>query len=135
MTGYYDASYGNVLINQGNFKWKVVPPSVSSFIVDGDKKSMVKIKVGEEKVILISENNGYLKAMKSQEPMNSNWIEFEPDDWYYTVKFDNKKQKMELYYGNGFNSSSTRKIQFPQGVNEVFVHKYDGTKRKISLIN
>jgi hypothetical protein len=112
-----------------------VPPSVSSFIADGDKKSMVSISVGKEKVILISENNGYLKAMKSQEPMNSNWIEFEPDDWYYTVKFGNKKQKMELYYGNGFNSSSTRKIQFPPGADEILVYKYDGSMREITSVN
>lgn len=135
VTGYYDASYGNVLINQGNFKWKTVPPSASSFIADGDKKSMVSIKVGVEKLILISESNGYLQAMKSQQLERSNWIEFEPDDWYYTIKFGSKKQKMELYYGNGFNSSSTRKIQFPPGVDEIVVYKYDGKIRKITSVN
>ena len=133
VTGYYDASYGNVLINQGNFNWKAVPPSVSNFVAGGDKKAMVQIRVGKEKVILISENNGYLQAMKSLPSMNANWIEFEPDDWYYTIKFGQKIQKIELYYGNGFNSSSTRKIQIPPDVDEIFVYKYDGSKRRITI--
>ena len=133
VTGYYDASYGNVLINQGNFKWEAVPPSASGFVAEGDNKSMASIRVGEDKVFLISENNGYLKAIKSQPQTSSNWIEFQPDDSYCTVIFGNKKQKIELYHGNGFNSSSTRKMQFPQGADEIIVYKYDGTKRQVTL--
>jgi hypothetical protein len=56
-----------------------------------------------------------------------------PDDWYYTFKLDEKNQKTELYYGNGFNSSSTRKIQIPQGATEIFVYKFDGGNNLIGV--
>ena len=77
----------NVLINQGNFKWKVEPPSLSNFIADGDKKSIATIVVANKKVVLISENNGYLQAMTYQQTTNSNVINFQTEDWFYTTIF------------------------------------------------
>ena len=133
ITGYYDASYGNVLINEGNFSWKVEAPSLTNFVADGDKKSMANIRIGNEKAILISENDGYLMAYKYQQSNALNWIEMESDDWYYTFNLDNKIQKTELYHGSGFNSSSTRKIQVPQGADNILVYKYNGEKRKITF--
>ncbi len=132
-TGYYDASFGNVLINQGNFKWKVAPPSHTNFVAEGDKKSMANIMVGENKVILISENSGNLQAVKYQQDHNLKSITFQPDDWYYTTVIGGKKQKTELYYGNGFNSSSSRRVQFSADINEINVFKFDGSKRSISI--
>ncbi len=132
-TGYYDASFGNVLINQGNFKWKVEAPALSNFIAEGDKKSMVSIMAGDKMIMLISENNGTLQAMTYQKALNSNVVDFLTDDWYYTIKIGDETQRVELYYGHGFNSSSTRKVQFPPNVKEITVYKYDGSKRKISL--
>ncbi len=132
-TGYYDASFGNVLINQGNFKWKAEPPALSNFIADGDKKSMATISVGNNKVMLISENNGTLQAMTYLQALNSKWITFQADDWYYTLKIGDKIQKVELYYGNGFNSSSTRKVSFPMDMEEIAIYKYNGSQRRVNL--
>ena len=132
-TGYYDASFGNVLINKGNFKWKAEPPALSNFIADGDKKSMATMVVANRKVMLISENNGHLQAMTYPQVPNFNWITFHPDDWFYTIKYGKQTLKTELYYGHGFNSSSTRKVPFPPEVEEITIYNYAGSKRRVSL--
>jgi hypothetical protein len=131
VTGYYDASFGNVLINKGNFNWETIPPAASGFVADSDNKSMVHIRVGDEKVILISENNGYLKAIKPHAQHNPTWIEFHFNDLYYTAKFGENIQKVELFHGNGFNSSSSMEIQYPQTADEIIVYQVDGAKRQI----
>jgi len=62
IAGYYDASYGNILMNEGELKFKSISPIESNFIADGDKKALVKIIIGDQPVFLITENNGLLKA-------------------------------------------------------------------------
>ena len=91
------------------------------------------IDVDNKKIMLISENNGHLQAMTYPQAPNSKWIKFDPDDWFYMIKYGRQTIKTELYYGNGFNSSSTRKVQFPPDVEEITVYKYDGEKRRVPL--
>lgn len=65
-TGFYDASYGNVLLNMGQFTWRSVAPSQSNFIANGYKKSLELIKMGNAPVLLVSENNGKLAGFNIQ---------------------------------------------------------------------
>ena len=61
--GYYDASFGNILINEGEFRFQSIPPSKSNFIADGDKKGIVRLSIDGSSVYVISENNGFLQAV------------------------------------------------------------------------
>ncbi len=63
ITGDTGASFGNVLLNMGNFQWKSIQPAESGFIASGDKRAIVNIKLetGEE-ALIISENGGLLKV-------------------------------------------------------------------------
>jgi len=71
MTGYTDASFGNILLNQGNFQWKSIQPAESGFIASGDKRAIAKIKLwtGDE-AFVISENGGLLKVYAPQQNGN-----------------------------------------------------------------
>ncbi|MCK5470925.1 MAG: VCBS repeat-containing protein, partial [Cyclobacteriaceae bacterium] len=70
ITGYYDASLGNVLINNGNFKWKVEPPVLTNFVAEGDKKALAKMIVNGQPVYVMTENDGYLQAYTVDPPGN-----------------------------------------------------------------
>jgi len=62
IAGYYDASYGNIMIQEDDFIFMPIPPSKSNFIADGDKKGIEKIIVNGKPVYIITENNGFLQA-------------------------------------------------------------------------
>ncbi len=65
MTGRYDASYGCFLKGTKNKNFKVIPPSISGFKIDGDVKDMKLIStVNNEKLILIAVNNDSMKVFK-----------------------------------------------------------------------
>ncbi len=72
ITGYTDASFGNVLLNQGNFQWKSVQPSESGFIANGDKRAIAKIKLASGKeAFVINENGGLLKVFAAAHQPNT----------------------------------------------------------------
>ena len=62
IAGYYDASYGNILIQEDTLNFIPIPTAKSNFVADGDKKDIKKIIINGNPVYIISENNGFLKA-------------------------------------------------------------------------
>lgn len=133
--GNYDASFGNIIINQGSFFWHYQEPSLTNFVADQDKKAIVKIECATGKDgYLISENNGSLQLyVKDDPPKQVIKIVPEPDDWFITYSINGKRTKRELYYGAGFLSASTRKITLPVAASDVEVTKYNGKKRFINF--
>lgn len=129
VAGYYDASYGNILINEGNFQWEVQRPSETNFIADGDKKALARMIVDDQSVYLMSENDGYLQAYTLEIPADLKSVNFHQNDWYFTYEFKGVKCREELYHGSGFLSSSSRSAQIPTGVDEIEVFKYNGESR------
>ncbi len=133
IAGYYDASYGNIMINRGDFKWDVLDPSKTNIIADGDKKALAKMIVDGHPVYIMTENDGYLQAYAVDSPQDLINMNFQQNDWYFTYEFNGKKMRKELYHGSGFLSSSSRISQIPKGVLEIEVYNYDGSSRKINL--
>ena len=128
MAGYYDASYGNIILNEGDFLWKVLAPSNTNFIADGDKRAIAKIEVNNEPVYLISENDGYLKAFRSTESQVSRF-RLSDKDWYYFIE----GRKVEIYHGSGFLSSSTRSQFLPVNIKGLEVVDFYGNQRVVSI--
>ncbi|MCK5101783.1 MAG: VCBS repeat-containing protein [Cyclobacteriaceae bacterium] len=133
VAGYYDASYGNILINKGNFQWEAQRPSETNLIADGDKKALARMIVNGQSVYVMTENDGYLQAYTAEPLKDLASIIFEQNDWYFTYKLNGIKTKKELYHGSGFLSSSSRIAQIPKGVNEIEVYKYDGSSSTLDL--
>lgn len=128
MAGYYDASYGNIILNEGDFSWKVIAPSNSNFVADGNKRAIAKIEMNNMPIYLISENDGYLKAYKKTESELSS-LKLTEKDWYYFIK----GRKVELYHGSGFLSSSTRSQFLPANINEIEIIDFSGNRRVASI--
>lgn len=132
--GFYDASYGNVLINQGNFQWKSTQPAQTNFNAEGDKRAMVNISLANgTSAFIISENGGMLNCVSLENPPGQNVFRPESDDWYITYSINGKRTKRELYYGAGFLSASTRKITLPVAASDVEITKFNGKKRFINF--
>ena len=129
ITGYYDASYGNVLINKGGFIFESIEPAHSNFVADGDKKALARMIVDGQPVYLLSENDGYLQAYAVTHPGDLTRIKFQQNDWYFTYEMNGIKIKQELYHGSGFLSSSSRFTQIPKCIQEIEVYKYNGESR------
>ena len=128
MAGYYDASYGNILLNNGDFSWSVLGASNTNFVADGDKRALVKLEVNNEPVYLISENDGYLKAFKLTESEGSS-LKLTEKDWYYFIE----GRKVELYHGSGFLSSSTSSQFLPKKIKQLEVFGFNGNSRSVTI--
>ncbi len=133
--GNYDASFGNIMINKGNFSWNYLEPAHSNFVADWDKKAVVKVSLaGGKELFLISENNGplqsYVLDFSTKQVLK---INSEPDDWYITYSINGKQTKRELYHGAGYLSASSRNVSLPVEASGVEITKYNGKKRFISF--
>jgi hypothetical protein len=128
MAGYYDASFGNIILNDGGLSWSVLGPSNTNFVADGDRRALVKIEVNKEPIYLMSENDGYLKAFRNVEGEVSN-VKLAERDWYYFIE----GRKVELYHGSGFLSSSTRSQFLPKRIQQLKVFDFHGNERIVSL--
>ncbi|MEO5892296.1 MAG: VCBS repeat-containing protein, partial [Ferruginibacter sp.] len=64
-TGRYDASYGQILTNNGKGGFTSLTPVQSGFIVDGDTKNLVTLTgKNKERLILAAVNNDRLRCFK-----------------------------------------------------------------------
>jgi len=133
ITGYYDASYGTILLNQGNFQWEILSPNKSNFIADGDKKALIVLPINNQPVFIISENNGPLKAFLLKIADSNRWIELNKDDLYVIFYLNGQTQKTELYHGSGFLSSNSRKILVPSSASKVTIIDFMGKRRTLTF--
>lgn len=65
-----DASYGQVLINNGNGSFKIMESAESGFFVKGDIRQFSGISIGETEQILVMRNNDKPVVLKLNKPVN-----------------------------------------------------------------
>ena len=136
--GRYDAFKGAVLLGQGNGKFKEAPASKTGFYVGGDAKGLVKLygPSGKE-IFAATQNIDSLKVFVKSETAKDNRGVFEPeqnDSWVEFVYGDGRKTKVELCYGSGYLSQSTRKVKIPVGVKEIIVYDFQGKARTVQPV-
>jgi hypothetical protein len=67
--GKYDASYGHFLKGDGNWNWETVEPLESGFAVEGQGRSISKIRTTDGKqLLLIGRNNAPLMIFEKSNP-------------------------------------------------------------------
>ena len=59
-----DASYGLVLLNEGDFNFKAVNAIESGFFISKDVKNLQIININEKPHVLVDNNNDLLKVFK-----------------------------------------------------------------------
>jgi enediyne biosynthesis protein E4 len=116
--GRQDAGNGLVLINDGKGNFNPQQPAISGFYVGGNVKSLAAIIVKNDIVNIVTQNNGPVKAFKLNrvnklKKINSN------DVFALTEFSDGKKQKQEFYFGNSFQSQSSRYLTLYENAKKI----------------
>lgn len=133
-TGRYDAFNGEVLLGDGNGSFKQLSVEESGFYVPGDAKGLSSILREDGRyTVVATTNNGPISAFQTTLPCKK--VESLRDDVFRVeFLFDNgAKSVMEVYYGNGFISQSSRKICIPENVTKVRLITYTGSQSTLDV--
>ncbi len=131
--GQYDAFIGLTLIGDGAGNFSVSGWKKSGFFVNGDAKALVRMDVNGKETIIVSQNLGPLKSF-SQSESTKKLIPVEQLDKSAILTFsDGKTQKVELSYGSGYLSQSTRKIPVTPEVTSLEITNFAGETRTVDL--
>jgi enediyne biosynthesis protein E4 len=129
--GRYDAFTGLILSGDGKGSFEVVSSAISGFYVPGDAKALAKLygSKGDE-MFIATQNRDSLKIFSRAVSQVAQILEVQPTDSYLELVFDNgREQRIELYYGSGYLSQSSRKQRVPTGVKEIRIYNYKGESR------
>lgn len=131
ITGYYDASYGTLLINKGNFIWEIPEQNQINLVMDDDIKAMNIISLGAREAILTASDNGFIHAYEWLPESNARRVRLNTDDWFMEMTLpDGHVRKTEFYYGSGYLSQNSREIFIPPTIGEIKIMNYAGKSQK-----
>jgi len=119
--GPADAMNGVVLENEGGGKFLTVPLNDSHFFVPGDGKSLVNLSVSDTKSLIVaSQNNDSLKIFERTHKNPVKSIPVKNNEVKSEITYSKvEKQLQEFYWGNTFQSQSSRTIEVPLQAQEI----------------
>ncbi len=137
--GPRDAGMG-VLLTNSHGKLNTVAHESSGFVVRGDARGIARLRLGSnEHAWLVVQNSGPLQlytlhsshAIKYYERIYPYYFDPDMNDFQLIIHLTSGEQiKMELYYGSGYLSQSTRRVYLPSNVEKLEVIDYQGNNRK-----
>ncbi|CAZ96244.1 Similar to ASPIC and UnbV protein containing FG-GAP repeats [Zobellia galactanivorans] len=131
-SGRYDASIGWLFLGDGSGSFGLADVSQSGFFVEGDAKSLVGLNAAGKELVVVGRNNEGLKTF--YRPMKNRMYIPKPNDVYALMTFENgDKQKVEIHYGGGYLSSTSRNIAIPEAA--VSVKIMDGNGRETEILD
>jgi hypothetical protein len=132
LTGRYDAFKGLFLHGDGHGNFKPTTTNRSNFLVDGNAKSLASlVNAKGDRMIVAAQNNDDMRVYESHSPSYKQ-IKLKPFDQYVTIsQVSGNKRKIELHYGAGYLSQSSRYIMYKPGVDTVRITNSKGETRVI----
>ena len=130
--GKMDAFTGLVLLGDGSGNFQPMHPAASGFHVGGDAKALARLVTVDGDILYVATQNKDSLRVFEQAQDNSSW--FTPlttDAWAELAYQDGRKEKVELRYGAGYLSQSTRQLRIPNDVTQVTVFDSQGTSREL----
>ena len=134
--GRYDALTGLVLKGDGNGSFEAVLSLKSGFLVEGDGKALTRLSsVSGGDIFIASQNKGDLKIFGGQmQEFDGKVVQTRPTDFYAILKHgDGKLERVELSYGGGFLSQSSRALKIPSTVVEATIYDFSGKASGVNL--
>ena len=125
--GRLDASVGLLLLGDGKGGFRSVNPRESGFVVPGDAKALVKLSPATgSPIYFASQNRGKLLAFRSTSS-EGKALSLGQEAMALILELENgKRQRVELSFGSGFGSQSTREVILPKGVKSAVMIDYKG---------
>ena len=135
--GRHDAFNGLYLKGNGKGGFTAATIAESGFFVKGDAKGLATIHTAQnEDLLLATQNQDSLLAFRKKIKHGSHvaqWINLTPQDFCADLLYkNNKKRRIEFYYGSSFLSQSTRKLLIDQETVKIIITDFRGNKREIS---
>ncbi|WP_297335657.1 VCBS repeat-containing protein [Algoriphagus sp.] len=132
--GRLDAFNGLILLGEGNGIFTPLTPAESGFLVPGDGKALVKLSSASKGPLYIaSQNRGQLKVFEKLVQQGSS-LKLPKDIIAVLVQLENgKTQRIEIPFGSGFFSQSTREITLPKGAQSLKTINYRGEEKELDL--
>ncbi|MCO6477247.1 MAG: VCBS repeat-containing protein [Phaeodactylibacter sp.] len=129
-SGLYDALNGLVLLGDGQNNFEPVAIGKSGFRVSGDAKALARLVTPEGILLVASQNKDELKVFRKQDPAPGTIVQPGPNDVAALLAFpDGRTERVELYYGGGYLTQSSRRLRVPDEVERVEVIDNKGNKR------
>lgn len=127
--GRLDALTGLILLGDGKGGFDALPSEETGFLVRGDAKALVRLfdSTGKE-VFLATRNRDSLRVFEKVADGGGHVITPGPLDVRAWLEFANgTRTAVELPYGSGYLSQSSRKLRIPSDVIRVSVVRADGS--------
>ncbi len=133
--GRHDAFMGLALKGNGKGGFTGMTIAESGFFVKGDAKGLSRVHTvrgGELLLATQNQDNLLVYSQKFRQDQNrANWLNLSPDDFSAEIVFkDNKRRRVEFYYGDTYLSQSSRKMPLDKNVLGVVITNYKGNKRE-----
>lgn len=136
VNGKYDASHGQVLINDGNMGFELLEAPASGLNTLGDTRSIVKLLTSKNNLLIfIANNSGELEHYLLSPEKSQQIISFGVEEVKAVVKFtDGSIQSIEYQIGTGYLSQQSRGILLSEAVSEIyFLNALGERTRSISI--
>lgn len=130
--GKYDALKGLTMLGDGKGNFKPLSLQQSGFMVDNDARALARVEtINNRSLFIISQVLDSVKIFKSNDVSNLKRIYPAQNETYAVLYMDgNKKRKLELSYGSGYLSQSSRSVITGAGINKVQLYNGNGTKTR-----
>ncbi|MRH99128.1 hypothetical protein GH721_01165 [Kriegella sp. EG-1] len=131
--GPADALMGVVLKNKGDGTFLNIELEKSQFFVPGNAKALVNISsIDNENLIIASQNNDSLKVFKNSNSLYLNNLEIKPNEVKVEVEYPNGQISLhEFYWGNTFQSQSSRRLSINNKAIEIRCFDYLGKQTRL----
>jgi hypothetical protein len=111
-------------------EFSAVSSAKSGFLVPGDGKSLTRVSRPKGDLFIATQNQDSVLIFSPTGPAAFKNFAPRPDDqWAELIFQDGKKQKVEFYWGSGYLSQSSRKINLSGNIKEVVFYDSKGRSR------
>jgi len=134
-SGRHDAFMGLCMKGDGKGNFSSMTIAKSGFFAKGDAKGLATVHTAKNEDVVVATQNQdslvvYTKANKGE---NDKWIKLSPNDFSADITYgDNKKRRIEFYYGSSFLSQSSRKLKMDKNIVKIVITDFKGNKREIN---
>ena len=134
--GRADAFLGLALKNMGNGSFRPWSLKDSRFFVPGDAKGLASLHLGNQKSLIVaSQNNDSLRVFEQLTDLPDNLIKvYNNEIKSHSYMEDGSYRVQEFYWGNTFQSQSSRSLSVGDRIKEIRFYDSQGKEtRKVSF--
>ena len=111
LSGWQDAGLGLCLLGDGRGHFKTITPANSGFVVDGDAKALATVLLANGQLYYVAtQNNGALRVFR-ETAATITYKRVKTADLQLIHVSKGKNRKIELTYGSGYLSQSSRIVE------------------------